>query len=55
MKSFEKYSEEVLSVVIGSLKKGVSGSVIADRLVSEYGFERKDALTIIVGTLIILG
>lgn len=51
---FEKYSEKVLSFVMGSLKKGVSGSTIADGMVSEFGFDREAALTIITGTMIIL-
>jgi len=54
MKTFAQYSNEVLSVVMTNLKKGVSGSAIADTLVSNYGFEREAALTIITGTIIML-
>ena len=51
---FEKYSEKVLSFVMGSLKKGVSGSIIADGMVSEFGFDREAALTIVAGTVAVL-
>lgn len=53
MKSYVQYSKEVLALVMRNLKKGVSGSIIADTLVSNYGFDRKSALTIITGTMII--
>jgi cytochrome c-type biogenesis protein CcmH/NrfF len=49
-----EYSREVLTVVMKNLKEGVSGSVIADKMVADYGFNREAALTIITGTLIIL-
>ena len=54
MKTFKKYSNEVLTVVMNNLKNGVSGSTIADTLVSNYGFDRDAALTIITGTLVCL-
>ena len=54
MKTFTQYSNEVLTVVMSNLKNGVSGSTIADTLVSNYGFEREAALTIITGTLVCL-
>ena len=54
MKSFAQYSNEVLTVVMNNLKNGVSGSTIADTLVSNYGFDRDAALTIITGTLVCL-
>ena len=49
-----EYSREVLTVVMKNLKEGVSGSVIADKMVDDYGFNREAALTIITGTLMIL-
>lgn len=49
-----EYSREVLTVVMKNLKEGVSGSVIADKMVADYGFNREAALTIITGTLMIL-
>lgn len=52
MKSFAQYSNEVLTVVMSNLKNGVSGSTIADMMVSNYGFEREAALTIITGTIL---
>ncbi len=54
MKTFTQYSNEVLTVVMSNLKNGVYGSTIADTLVSNYGFEREAALTIITGTLVCL-
>lgn len=54
MTTFAQYSNEVLTVVMTNLKNGVSGSTIADTLVSSYGFEREAALTIITGTLLLL-
>lgn len=54
MKTFAQYSNEVLTVVMTNLKNGVSGSTIADTLVSKFGFEREAALTIITGTIIML-
>lgn len=54
MKSFTQYSNEVLTVVINNLKNGVSGSTIADTLVSNFGFDREAALTIITGTILLL-
>lgn len=54
MKSFAQYSNEVLTVVMSNLKNGVSGSAIADMMVSNYGFEREAALTIITGTILML-
>ena len=54
MKSFTQYSNEVLTVVMSNLKNGVSGSAIADMMVSNYGFEREAALTIITGTILML-
>lgn len=54
MKTFKQYSNEVLTVVMRNVKNGVSGSTIADTLVSKYGFEREAALAIITGTLVIL-
>ena len=54
MKTFAQYSNEVLTVVMSNLKNGVSGSTIADTLVSNYGFNREAALTIITGTIIML-
>ena len=52
MKTFAQYSKEVLTVVMSNLKNGVSGSTIADMMVSKYGFEREAALTIITGTIL---
>lgn len=49
-----EYSREVLTVVMKNLKEGASGSVIADKMVADYGFNREAALTIITGTLMIL-
>ena len=49
-----EHSREVLTVVMKNLKEGVSGSVIADKMVADYGFNREAALTIITGTLMIL-
>lgn len=49
-----EYSRGVLTVVMKNLKEGVSGSVIADKMVADYGFNREAALTIITGTLMIL-
>ena len=54
MKSFAQYSNEVLTVVMSILKNGVSGSTIADMMVSNFGFEREAALTIITGTILLL-
>ena len=54
MKTFAQYSKEVLTVVMSNLKNGVSGSTIADMMVSKYGFEREAALTIITGTILLL-
>lgn len=54
MKTFAQYSKEVLTVVMSNLKNGVSGSTIADMMVSNYGFEREAALTIITGTILML-
>ena len=54
MKTFAQYSKEVLTVVMSNLKNGVSGSIIADTLVSNFGFEREAALTIITGTILML-
>lgn len=54
MKNFVEYSKEVLTVVMNNLKLGVSGSSIADALVGEYGFDRKAALTLVVGTMMVL-
>ena len=54
MKTFTQYSNEVLTVVMSNLKNGVSGSTIADMMVSNYGFEREAALTIITGTILLL-
>ena len=54
MKTFAQYSKEVLTVVMSNLKNGVSGSTIADMMVSKYGFEREAALTIITGTILML-
>ena len=54
MKSFAQYSNEVLTVVMSNLKNGVSGSTIVDMMVSNYGFEREAALTIITGTILML-
>ena len=54
MKTFTQYSNEVLTVVMSNLKNGVSGSTIADTLVSNFGFEREAALTIITGTILML-
>ena len=54
MKTFTQYSNEVLTVVMSNLKNGVSGSTIADMMVSKYGFERESALTIITGTILML-
>ena len=54
MKTFAQYSNEVLTVVMSNLKNGVSGSTIADTLVSNFGFEREAALTIITGTILML-
>lgn len=53
MKTIENYSNEVLTVVMSNLKSGVSGSTIADLMVSDYGFSREAALTIITGTIMI--
>jgi hypothetical protein len=39
---------------MNNLKNGVSGSTIADMMVSNYGFEREAALTIITGTILML-
>jgi hypothetical protein len=39
---------------MSNLKNGVSGSTIADTMVSKYGFEREAALTIITGTILML-
>ena len=39
---------------MSNLKKGVSGSIIADTLVNDYGFNREGALTVIAGTMLIL-
>jgi len=54
MKTFTQYTNEVLTVVMNNLKNGVSGSTIADMMVSNYGFEREAALTIITGTILML-
>lgn len=54
MKTFTQYSNEVLTVVMSNLKNGVSGSTIANTLVSNFGFEREAALTIITGTILML-
>ena len=54
MKTFAQYNKEVLTVVMSNLKNGVSGSTIADMMVSKYGFEREAALTIITGTILML-
>jgi hypothetical protein len=54
MKTFSQYTNEVLTVVMNNLKNGVSGSTIADMMVSNYGFEREAALTIITGTILML-
>ena len=54
MKSLTQYSNEVLTVVMNNLKNGVSGSTIADTLVSNFGFDREAALTIITGTILLL-
>lgn len=54
MKTLAQYSKEVLTVVMSNLKNGVSGSTIADMMVSKYGFEREAALTIIGGTILAL-
>lgn len=54
MKTLKTYSNEVLTIVMSNLKKGVSGSEIADTLVNNYGFGRGAALTIITGALVIL-
>lgn len=54
MKTLNQYTSEVLNVVMTNIKKGVSGSTIADIMVSDYGFDRQAALTIITGTLIML-
>ena len=54
MKTFTQYSNEVLTVVMSNLKNGVSGSTIADALVSNFGFEREASLTIITGTILML-
>jgi len=39
---------------MSNMKNGVSGSTIADMLVSDYGFNREAALTIITGTLLLI-
>ena len=54
MKTFAQYSNEVLTVVMSNLKNGVSGSTISDMMVSNFGFEREAALTIITGTILML-
>jgi cytochrome c-type biogenesis protein CcmH/NrfF len=54
MKTISQYTSEVLTVVMNNLKNGVSGSTIADMMVSNYGFEREAALTIITGTILML-
>lgn len=54
MKTFTQYSNEVLTVVMSNLKNVVSGSTIADMMVSNYGFEREADLTIITGTILLL-
>ena len=49
-----QYTDKVITVVMSNLKKGVSGSIIADTLVNDYGFNREGALTVIAGTMLIL-
>ena len=48
MKTFTQYSNEVLTVVMSNLKNGVSGSTIADTLVSNLHISRENALTMVV-------
>ena len=54
MKHLTQYSKEVLTEVMTNLKNGVSGSAIADLMISKYGFERESALIIITGTILML-
>lgn len=54
MNTFAEYSKEIMTIVMNGLKNGVSGSIIADTLVNNYGFNRENALTIITGTILIL-
>lgn len=54
MPTFAEYSKEILTVIMNGLKNGVSGSTIADTLVNDYGFDREKALTLIVGTILMI-
>ena len=54
MLTFTEYSKEILTIIMNSLKNGVSGSTIADTLVNDYGFNRESALTLIVGTILMI-
>lgn len=54
MLTFAEYSKEVLSIVMNGIKNNISGSVIADKLVNDYGFNRESALTIITGTILLI-
>ncbi len=54
MTNLVQHSKEILTVVMNDLKNGVSGSVTADTLIKDYGFDREAALTIITGTILLL-
>ena len=54
MNTFAEYSKEILTIIMNGLKNGVSGSTIADTLVNDYGFNRKSALTLIAGTILMI-
>ncbi len=54
MKTFNDFKSDLYNMIEKAIMNGVSGSTIADTLVSNYGFEREAALTIITGTLVCL-